>query len=67
SVEEMAEKKKGAGGVRGMKLAVDDLLTAVYYLVSGDESAIEYNGKMLELSKLKAGRRDGKGVKIRVT
>ena len=66
SVEEIAEKKKGAVGVRGMKLAVDDLLTAVYYLEGGDESVIEYNGKMLELSKLKAGRRDGKGVKVRI-
>ena len=30
------------------------------------EQIIEYRGKKVELNKLKAGKRDGKGVKIRI-
>lgn len=66
ALEEIPEKKKGAIGVRGMKLSQKDLLEAVYYTQNAVEKTIEYNGKTVELNKLKAGKRDGKGVKIRV-
>lgn len=65
-VEEIPEKKKGAIGVRGMKLGPKDSLEAVYYTRNAVEQTIEYNGKELELNKLKLGKRDSKGVKIRV-
>ena len=66
AVEEIPEKKKGAVGVRGMKLGVKDSLEAVYYTRNAVEQSIEYGGRELELNKLKLGRRDSKGTKVRV-
>ena len=65
-IEEVPEKKKGAVGVRGMKLGAKDSLEAVYYTRNAVEQTIEYGGKEIELNKIKPGKRDGKGVKIRV-
>lgn len=65
-VEEIPEKKKGAVGVRGMKLGGNDYVEEVYYTQNTVEQTIEYKGKKVELNKLKAGKRDTKGVKIRV-
>ncbi|MCM1100453.1 MAG: DNA topoisomerase 4 subunit A [Clostridium sp.] len=65
SVEEIPEKKKGAVGVRGMKLGEKDSLEAVYYTGSSGDAAIEYKSKMIALNGIKLGKRDGKGVKIR--
>ena len=65
-VDEIPEKKKGAIGVRGMKLGAKDSLEAVYYTRNAAEQTIEYGGKEVELNKIKLGKRDGKGVKIRV-
>ncbi len=64
-VEEIPEKKKGAIGVRGMKLGAKDSLEAVYYTRNAVEQTIEYGGKEIELNKIKLGKRDGKGVRIR--
>ncbi len=64
-VEEIPEKKKGAVGVRGMKLSGKDSLEAVYYTTATEETAIEYKSKNLVLNNIKLGKRDGKGVKIR--
>ena len=66
AVEEIPEKKKGAIGVRGMRLGSKDCLEAVYYTRNAVEQSIEYGDKELELNKLKLGKRDGKGVKVRV-
>lgn len=65
-VEEIPEKKKNAIGVRGMKLTGTDHIENVYYLCSGVENTVEYRDKSLDLHKLKAAKRDGKGTKIRV-
>lgn len=65
-LEEIPEKKKGAIGVRGMKLAAKDCVEAVYYTQNAVERTIEYGAKILELNKLKLGKRDSKGVKVRV-
>ncbi len=64
-IEEIPEKKKGAIGVRGMKLSDSDSLEAVYYTQNAVESAIEYKSKKLILNQLKPGKRDTKGVKVR--
>ncbi len=64
-VEEIPEKKKGAIGVRGMKLGAKDSLEAVYYTRNAVEQTVEYGGKEIELNKIKLGKRDGKGVRIR--
>ncbi len=64
-IEEIPEKKKGAVGVRGMKLNASDTVEAVYYTQNTSETVIEYNGKEMDLGKLKLGKRDTKGVKVR--
>lgn len=65
-IAEIPEKKKGAIGVRGMKLGAGDNLEEVYYTRNTDDTSIEYRGKTVELNKLKLGSRDSKGTKIRV-
>ena len=65
-ISEMPEKKKGAVGVRGMRLAEKDALEAIHLYHAGQEESIEYKEKQLVLNKLKAGSRDTKGVKVRV-
>lgn len=64
-VSEVPEKKKGAVGVRGMRLGSNDYLEAAYIYQTGKEQAIAYKEKQLILNKLKPGSRDTKGVKIR--
>ena len=66
SLKEIPEKKKGAVGVRGIKLASSDYITHVYVLDAGDNMVIEYKGKEVELRKLKTAKRDTKGTKVRV-
>lgn len=66
SLGEVPEKKKGAVGVRGIKLTEDDFVEKVYILDAGDNEIADYKGKKVELRKLKTARRDTKGTKIRV-
>lgn len=65
SVSEVPGKKKGAAGVRGMRLGEGDHLEAVYLYQAGREETITYKEKQLVLNKLKSGSRDTKGVKVR--
>ncbi len=65
-IEEIPEKKKGAVGVRGMKLGTKDEVERVYYTQNGIETSIEYKEKKIILNNLKAAKRDTKGTKIRV-
>ena len=64
-IEEIPEKKKGAIGVRGMKLGDGDSLEAVYFTQNAVESSIKYKSKKLVLNSLKLGKRDSKGTKVR--
>ncbi|MBQ6814701.1 MAG: DNA topoisomerase [Lachnospiraceae bacterium] len=64
-LREIPEKKKGAVGVRGIKLEKDDYLTNVYVLDAGDNLEVEFKGKTVELRKIKTTKRDGKGTKVR--
>ena len=66
AVDEIPEKKKGAIGVRGMKLGDGDQVENVYYTKNAIETTIEYKGKELVLNNLKLGKRDSKGTKVRV-
>ena len=43
-----------------------DYLENVYYLQTGVEQIISYKEKPVDLHKMKAAKRDGKGTKIRV-
>lgn len=65
-VEEIPEKKKGAVGVRGMKLNEKDAVEHAYFTQNAVETSIEYHDKNLILNHLKLGKRDSKGTKIRV-
>lgn len=64
-VEEIPEKKKGAVGVRGMKLNEGAFVEAVYYTQNAVEMTIKYKNKNLVLNSLKLGKRDSKGTKVR--
>ena len=66
SLSEIPDKKKGAIGVRGMKLGAKDFVEEVYYTKNAVDSKIMYKEKELNLTALKAGKRDTKGTKIRV-
>ena len=67
SLAEIPEKKKAAVGVRGMKLEEKDYIENVYYTLSGSEQVIKYKNKKIDLNKLKLGKRDTKGVKVRTS
>ena len=66
NVTDIPEKKKGAVGVRGMRLGAKDSIRDVYYLKEEDPQTIEHNGKSLVLDHLKITSRDTKGTKVRV-
>lgn len=57
------EKKKGAAGVRGMRLGTGDSLAAIYLLKEGETVSAEVKGKECALNRLHIGNRDTKGTK----
>ncbi len=59
---DVPQKKKGAVGVRGMKIDPKDKLKAAY-LLGNEERVIEENDKQIMLHRLRIACRDGKGVK----
>lgn len=65
-IEEIPEKKKGAVGVRGIKLGPKDAVEMVAYTTAGGENIIEYHDLKLDLMKVKLAKRDGKGTKMRL-
>lgn len=56
------EKKKGAVGVRGMKLQEDELLH-IYLLENGDSKIAQLKDREVALNRLHIGNRDTRGVK----
>lgn len=60
---QIPQKKKGAVGVRGMKLAARDELKSIHVLHEGEEKEVEVKGKPVALHRLHVGNRDTKGVK----
>ena len=65
AIDEVPLKKKGAVGVRGIKLSPSDEVTDVFYLAMGDNPVCKVKGKNLEVNKIKLTKRDTKGTKIR--
>ena len=63
AASDVPEKKKGAVGVRGIKLAEKDILEEVYILEEQGERTIVYKDKEIALNRLRIGNRDTKGVK----
>ena len=65
SAEDVPEKKKGAVGVRGMKLQKDDLIEEVRLFEEGTEQKVMFHEKEITLNRLKLAKRDGAGKKMR--
>ena len=65
-LNEIPVKKKGAVGVRGMKLAQGDSLCHAYLINGRQEYFIEYKEKQYLLNKVKLAKRDTKGMKPRI-
>ena len=65
SAQEVAEKKKAAVGVRGIKLRKNDELEQIYLFYEGTEHKILYGDRELTLNRLKVAKRDGTGTKAR--
>ena len=63
--EEVSEKKKGAVGVRGIRLRKKDELEEVYLFEEGTETKVQYGDREVTLNRLKAAKRDGTGTKAR--
>lgn len=62
---EVPEKKKGAVGVRGIKLKKKDRLAQAYLFEEGAEDKIIYGDKEIDPGRLKTAKRDGTGTKPR--
>ena len=65
-IDEISIMKKNAVGVRGIRLNEGDYIENVYYTHATDNQSITYKNKNIELNKIKLGKRDAKGTKIRV-
>ena len=65
AASEVSEKKKGAVGIRGIRLKRNDELERVYLFEEGTECKVPYGEREVTLNRLKASKRDGTGSKIR--
>ncbi len=65
ALDEVPEKKKGAVGVRGIKLGAKDKVEQCH-VISGNEESIPYKEMQIALSRLKLMGRDTKGTKLRL-
>ncbi len=64
AMDEIPEMKKNSRGVRGIRLAVEERLEQVYFVEM--EPVITYKKKEVHLNRMKIGKRDGKGNKLRI-
>lgn len=62
---DVPEKKKGAVGVRGIRLQTSDRLEHAYLFEEGTETKVHYKEKEVTLNRLKQAKRDGVGNKTR--
>ena len=65
-LEEISTLKKNSKGVRGIKLGRGEELEEVYLLGADGEPTVMYKEKQVHLNRLKIGKRDGKGSKVRL-
>ena len=64
-IDEIPLKKKGAVGVRAIKLTGNDYIDKVYYIGDNDDTTVTVGSREVMLSRLKAAKRDTKGTKQR--
>ena len=62
---EVSEKKKGAIGVRGIRLQKKDEVEAAFVFSEGEDIRAVYKEKEVVLNRLRIGKRDTQGVKQR--
>ena len=65
-LEEISTLKKNSKGVRGIKLGRGEELEQAYLLGTDSEQTVMYKEKQVHLNRLKIGKRDGKGSKVRL-
>ncbi len=63
---DIPEKKKGAVGVRGIKLQKKDELETVYVFEDGTDTVVKFGEKEVFLNRLKQAKRDTQGTKARI-
>ena len=63
--KDVTEKKKGAMGIRGIRLQKKDVIENAYVFAEGNETKALYKEKEISLNRLKTGNRDTIGVKQR--
>ena len=63
--EDVSEKKKGALGIRGIRLQKKDAVESAYVFAEGTETKAVYKEKEISLNRLKTAKRDTSGVKQR--
>ncbi len=66
SLDEVPEKKKGAIGVRGIRLSDGDTLEAACLIANPSEDTITYKDKVIAASRIRLSKRDTKGTKLRL-
>lgn len=64
-LDEIPVKKKGAIGVRAIKLTGADYIDSVYYINDNDAQCVKVGSRDVLLSRLKSAKRDTKGSKLR--
>lgn len=64
-LDEIPVKKKGAIGVRAIKLTGSDYIDSVYYINDSDDQIVTVGNRDVLLSRLKTAKRDTKGSKLR--
>ena len=62
-VSEIPQKKKGAIGVRGMRLAENEKIRAAWVLPAGAPLTVTVQDKEVALHRLRTGKRDSRGTK----
>ena len=65
AVDDIPQKKKGAVGVRGIRLQKKDELEEVYLFTEGTETKVKVGEREVTLNRLKLAKRDGVGTKSR--
>lgn len=65
-IEEIPEKKKGAIGVRGISMTEGDSIEMVWLTSGMKQQSFSYKEQQIALSRIKLGKRDGKGTKLRL-
>ena len=65
AADDIPQKKKGAVGVRGIRLQKKDELEEVYLFTEGTETKVKVGEREVTLNRLKLAKRDGVGTKSR--